>query len=174
MYAAILTQRPFTQQVKTTLRLRRGTRKPTVAKDRLLRLRHDLGDGLVNKFPVRRQGHAPRPAPFALSDTKRLAASRKRPLRGLHEKSGCRRSNCDYLISCCFVSGEARFVSSEAEATTRARQWRGLAQGLAHWRMAGLAARRRSRPCRRWLSCFARSAGQAWKTRFNCSFRIND
>ena len=32
--------------------------------------RHDLAGGLVNKFPVRRQGHAPRFAPFAWPDTK--------------------------------------------------------------------------------------------------------
>ena len=50
-------------------------------------LRHCLGNDLVNKFPVRHQVHAPRYAPFVESDTKSLTASRKRPLRGLHEKA---------------------------------------------------------------------------------------
>ena len=99
-----------------------------------------LAGDLVNEFPARHQCTAARFAPFVWPDTKSLAASRKRPLRGLHEKSGCSRSNCDPQISWAFVSGNARFVSGEAEAPTGARQWHGPARGLAHWRMGG--------PCR--------------------------
>lgn len=75
-----------------------------------------LVGGLVNKFPIRHKCTASRFAPFVGPDTKSLTASRKRPLRGLHEKSGCRRGNCDPLILCQFVSGNVRFVSVEAEA----------------------------------------------------------
>ena len=54
-------------------------------------LRPCLGGVQVNEFPARHQCAVARFAPFAGPDTKSLAASRKRPLRGLHEKSGCRR-----------------------------------------------------------------------------------
>lgn len=64
----------------------------------------------------------------------------------------------DPLISWTFVSGEARFVSGEAEAT----KWRGngasLRGGLPTGAGAHLAARRRCRPRRCRFSCFARSA----------------
>ena len=50
-------------------------------------LRICLAGGLVNEFPARHQCTTARFAPFALSDTKSLAASRKRPLCGLHEKA---------------------------------------------------------------------------------------
>jgi hypothetical protein len=109
-------------------------------------LRASLVGGLVNKFPVRQKCTAARFAPFVGPDTKSLTASRKRPLRGLHEKSGCRRSNCDPLISCHFVSGEARFVSVEAEAQMGRGKGTALRGGLPTGAWAGLAARRRSRP----------------------------
>jgi len=76
-------------------------------------LRTSLVGGLVNKFPVRQKCTAARFAPFVGPDTKSLTASRKRPLRGLHEKSGCRRSNCDPLISCHFVFRAERRVADK-------------------------------------------------------------
>ena len=97
-------------------------------------------DGQANKFPVRRHSLAQRFTPFATLDTKRLAASRKRPLRGLHEKSGCRRSE---LRPSDFVSvrvGQRPFRVRRGGGPYGTRQWRGLARGLAHLREGG--------PCR--------------------------
>ena len=131
---------PFTKQVKTTLRLRRGTRKPTAAKDRLLRFA---------ACPWRRPGEQvprppPRPCP-ALRAFRRVGHEKPRGITKTAAARPARKERlpsqyCDSLISCLFVSGEARFVSGVAEAPPGARQRRGHARGLAHRRMGG--------PCR--------------------------
>ncbi len=102
-------------------------------------LRASLVGGLVNKFPVRLKCTAARFAPFVGPDTKSLTASRKRPLRGLHERSGFRRRRrpSDFVD---IRVGRSPFRVRRGGAPDWARQWRVLAWGLAHWRMGG--------PCR--------------------------
>ena len=113
--------------------------------------RHGYADGLVNKFPVRRQGHAPRFAPFAWPDTK---SSRTDTKKEWQLSSPCLRSPKTPVLSDSNGDWESQFYFRDnlwefRVLRGRATKWRGngaaLRGGLPTAAWAGLAERRRGR-----------------------------